>query len=136
MKGKREMFTPKKTIPSLAVAMLALTGCGGDGNTGTGGSGASGGSGGSGGSDGNGLAAALQAFCMKAVECFPGYTLQDCVNYYNSQIAMYDVTPACEAAATSYFNCGAALSCAELDMYNNSCDDEFDAIFNVCMPLM
>jgi len=134
------MLTPKKTIPSLAMAMLALTGCGSDANSGAGGSGASGGAGGTGGSGGtagtggDGLAASIRAFCMTAVECFPGYTLNECINYYNSLVSDYVVTPACEAAAASYFNCGSELSCAELDASQNSCDDEFDAIFEVCVP--
>ncbi len=126
------MFTPKKTIPKLAMAALAIAGCGGsDSNGGGGGSG----SGGSGGSDGGNLADSINAFCMKAVECFPGYTVQECTSYYNDLVAGYNLTQACEAAAISYFDCAAALSCAELDMSSNSCDDEFDAIFGACEPL-
>ena len=114
------MFTPKKTIPKLAVAALAVTGCGGsDGNGGNGGD----------------LTDSINAFCMKAVECFPGYTLQECTSYYNDLVAGYNLTPACKAAATSYFDCAAALSCAEIDMSSNSCDDEFDAIFDACEAL-
>lgn len=120
------MLKPKKSIPTLTVTMLALTGCGGDGN---------GGSGGSGGSGGDGLDASLRAFCMKAVQCEVGQAVDDCVNYYNSLIAQYNVTPACEAAVISYFDCGAALSCNEFLMNVNSCTDEYYAIFDVCFPL-
>lgn len=85
--------------------------------------------------DGNGLAAALQAFCMKRVECF-GYALEVCVDYRNPLIAALDLTPVCEAAITSYFNCGAALSCSEVGEYNNSCSDEYYSYVDVCLPKM
>jgi len=119
------MLTPKKTIPSLAVTMLALTGCGSNGGDGAGGSGGSGGS---------SLEASIRAFCMNAVECFTGYTLDECINYYNSLVTDYNLTPACEAAAISYLDCGAALSCAEFSSDDNSCSDEFDAIDEHCVP--
>ncbi len=135
------MFTPKKTIPKLAVAMLALTGCGGDGNNGTGGSGGSGASGGTGGNGGNGLSSSLQAFCMKIVDCYqeiyPDYTVQDCVNFYNNgYLANYNLDANCEGALVSYFNCGTGLTCDEIMANSNSCDDEFDAIFDICEPVM
>lgn len=127
------MLRPKKTIPSLTVAMLALTGCGGDGN---GGDGGNGGTGGTGGNGGDGLEASLQAFCMNGVECTNGGTTVDaCIDYYNSLIAEYNVTPTCEAALISYFDCAAALSCSEFVMDPNSCTDEYYAIFDDCLPL-
>ncbi len=131
------MFTPKKTIPKLAVAMFALTGCGGDGNGGTGGSGGSGATGGTGGTNGNGLSGALQAFCMKIAECYAGYTAQECVDFYNNgYLANYNLDANCEGALVSYFDCGTQLSCAEIMANSNSCDDEFYAIFDVCEPAM
>ncbi len=135
------MLRPKKTIPKLAVAVLALTGCGGDGNNGTGGSGGSGATGGTGGNGGNALSNALQAFCMKIVDCYsdlyPDYTVQDCVDLYNNgYLANYNLDANCEGAIVSYFNCGTALSCNEIMADSNSCDDEFYAIFDACEPVM
>ena len=127
------MLTPKKTIPSLAVTMLALTGCGGDAATnGTGGSGATGGAGGNG---GGGLANALSTFCMKVAGCYENYTVEECTNYYDT-VFPPNLDSNCEAAIISYFNCGTALSCEELMMYSNSCDDEFDAITAACANIM
>jgi hypothetical protein len=68
------MFRPKKIIPKLAVATLALTGCGDDG--------------GGGGNGGGGMSAnltnALNAWCMKFVPCYledyPDYTVQECID--------------------------------------------------------
>ncbi|MBW2551557.1 MAG: hypothetical protein JRE73_12520, partial [Deltaproteobacteria bacterium] len=98
------MFRPKKTIPKLAVAMLALTGCGGDG--GTGGTGGTAGNGGTGGGDGGNFDASLSAFCMNVASCF-GYTAQECTNYYNNVMPnYYDIDSECEAALISYFDCG------------------------------
>ena len=112
------MLTPKKMIPSLAVAMLPLTGCGGDGG---------------GSSTGGTLDDALQAFCMKLVDCFPRYyTMQGCLNYYDS-VFPDNISSNCEAALVSYFNCGTALSCSELDTYSNSCDDEFNNAYDICI---
>lgn len=145
------MLSPKKTIPSLAAAVLALTGCGGDSSpNGTGGSGANGGTGGSaanggtggsganggtGGNGGNGLADALNAFCMRVADCYAEYTAQDCIDYYNT-IFPSELSAACQAAIISYFDCGIELSCDELAMYSNSCDDVFDAIGTACADFM
>ena len=134
------MLDPKKVIPKLAVAALALTGCGGDGGTppvgtgGTGGAGGTGGTGGTGGGNGS-LTASLQAFCVKLVECFPGYyqSAEQCTNYLINYYGFDgEVSAACEAAAISYFDCGTQLSCPELDAYSNSCEDEFGAAVQAC----
>jgi hypothetical protein len=109
------MLRPKKTIPSLAVTTLALTGCG-DGDD-----------------SGGAYAGALRDFCMKGQECFPEYTVDECIDFYESLISEYNVTPSCEEALISYFSCGAALSCEELGMENNSCTDEYNAIFDDCL---
>ena len=125
------MFRPKKIIPKLAVAMLALTGCGDDGGGGTGGSGASGGSGGSGGtggSDGGNFDASLNAFCMKVGPCF-GYTAQACINYYTNVMPNnYNIDAECEAALITYFECGAPKTCD--DLVAGACDDEYYAVFD------
>jgi len=107
------MFRPKRTIPKLAVATLALTGCGSDSPS--------------------ALGESINAFCMNVVGCFPDYTLGDCTAYYSDLLGNYNLSSTCQAALATYFNCGAALSCEELELYNNSCDDEFDAIYNGCI---
>lgn len=140
------MLNPKKVIPALAASVLAIAGCSSsDGNTGgmsgTGGSGGTGGSAGTGGTAGmgggptDGLANALNAFCMKLVECFPNdyNNAEECTaaisQYYGLDGA---VTPECNMAAISYFDCGTALSCAELEAESNSCDDEATAAEQAC----
>jgi len=130
------MFRPKKTIPKLAVAMLALTGCGGDGGNGGGGSGGNGmgGDGGTGGGDGGNFDASLNAFCMNAAPCF-GYTAQECTNYYNNVMPnYYNIDSECEAGLISYFDCGASKTCNEV--LSGACDDEYYAVFDDhCTPL-
>ena len=130
------MFRPKKTIPKLAVAMLALTGCGGDGGNGDGGNGGNGmgGNGGTGGGDGGNFDASLNAFCMNAAPCF-GYTAQECTNYYNNVMPdYYNIDSQCEAALISYFDCGASKTCNEV--LRGACDDEYYAVFDDhCTPL-
>ena len=73
---------------------------------------------------------------MKLVECFPGNYVdtEDCVSYLTTAYALdVPISSECEAAAISYFQCGAALTCLELsDPEGNSCDDEFYAAAEVC----
>ena len=147
------MFNPRRVIPKLAVAALALTGCGetgspndfggsgGSGGTsGTGGSGGTGGMSGTGGSGGtNGtLAASLEAFCMKLVDCFPDSpyysTTEGCVSVLTADYGLDGpISSECEAAAISYFQCGTPLTCQELaNPDGNSCDDEFAAAGAAC----
>ncbi len=145
------MFNPRRMIPKLAVAALALTGCGDTGSTndiggtggtaGTGGTGGSSGTGGTSGTGGSGgtngtLAGSLEAFCLKVVECFPSYytTSQECVSYLSTYYGLDGpISAECEAAAISYFQCGAPLTCQELDgTGGNSCDDEFAAASMAC----
>jgi hypothetical protein len=141
------MFNPKRMIPKLAVAALALTGCGetdspegflGTGGTpGTGGSGGTAGTGGTSGTGGtNGtLAGSLEAFCLKLVDCFPGYyaNADACVSGITAGYGLGGgVSSECEAAAISYFQCGAPLTCQELDMDTNSCSDEGAAADQAC----
>jgi hypothetical protein len=139
------MFEPKKMIPAIAAGVLALTGCSSDdGNTaGSGGTGGTAGTGGSGGTAGVGggpsdaLANSLSAFCMKVVDCFPSYygTPEECVDYISNYYGLAGgISPACEAAAISYFDCGAALTCEQLDAESNACDDEADAAEQACSP--
>ena len=123
------MLRPKKMIPKLTVAMLALTGCGGDTNNG------SGGSGGNGISDN--LTNALNSWCMKLVDCYseayPDYTVQECIAYATDQYGLdTGISAACDAAAASYFECGTNLMCDQLMMLYNDCDPEFNAAGDAC----
>lgn len=131
------MLNPKKTIPKLAVAMLALTGCSGDGDGGGGGGTGGMGTGGSGGDGGNGGAggvasdfdASLSAFCMNVAPCF-NETVQSCTSYYMA-VNDYNANPQCEARLITYFDCGAANTCDQL-LVQGVCDDEYYAAWDVC----
>ena len=124
--------------------MLALTGCsedsnpsGSGGTAGTGGTGGTAGTAGTGGGQSDALANALSSFCMKLADCFPSYygSTQECVDYISNYYGLADgVSPACEAAAISYFDCGAALTCEQLDAESNACDDEATAAEQACTP--
>jgi hypothetical protein len=72
---------------------------------------------------------------VKLVECFPAYydSTQGCIDYLMTYYGVGSGTSAaCEAAIVTYLDCGVQLSCAELDAYSNSCDDEFDAAYQAC----
>lgn len=75
---------------------------------------------------------------MKLVECFPDSvyysTTEGCVNYLTAYYGLEGpLTDECEAAAISYFQCGAPLTCDELaNPETNSCADEFDAAGQAC----
>ena len=143
------MFRPKKTIPTLVVGAMALFGCGDDSSGGVGGTSGTGGTGGSGGGAGTGgtggmagmggsggvggaAAEALDAWCMKYVECYAQYTFEDCL-YYNDSV-LYYTDPMCFDELTSYLNCESMLSCAEFISDNNSCDPQ-EAAFFACTSL-
>jgi hypothetical protein len=119
------MFRPKQMIPKLAVATLALTGCGGDGDKAT-----------AGGISDN-LTNALNSWCMKLVDCYseayPDYTVQECIAYATDQYGLdTGISAACDAAAASYFECGTNLMCDQLMMLYNDCDPEFNAAGDAC----
>ena len=130
------MFNPKKTIPKLAVAMLALTGCSGDGGGGNGGAGGIGGAGGAGGNGGAGggaddFDASLTAYCMKAT-CFE-YSVQAC-NYYYNAVNDYNANANCTALLISYFDCAATKTCNQL-LYSDACLNEYYAADDACVDL-
>jgi len=140
-----KMFEPKKMIPAIAAGVLALTGCssddgntaGGSGAGGTAGTAGSGGTAGAGGGPSDALANSLSAFCMKLVDCFPSYygTPGECADYISNYYGLGDgVSPACEAAAISYFDCAAPLTCEQLDADPSACDDEATAAEQACTP--
>jgi hypothetical protein len=111
------MINPKKTIPKLAGAIVALTGaqaCGGDG----------------GGFDN--IQDAVNAFCMKVAGCDLGYTTQECVAYYNALIEGTNGTDACNAAILSYANCRYGLSCEQLENNSTRCYGRYDDLYDRC----
>ncbi len=112
------MIKPKKTIPQLAGAIVALTGaqaCGGDG----------------GGTFSN-IDDAINAFCMKVVGCNLGYTMQECVAYYNNLVDSSNGTEACNAAILRYANCRYGLSCDQLANDSDRCYGLYDALYDRC----
>lgn len=109
------MLNPKKTIPKLAAATLALTGCGGDG--------------GGGAAD---FDASLSAFCMNVAPCF-NEMVQSCTNYYIA-VNNYNDNPQCEALMITYFDCSATKTCDQI-LVQGVCDDEYYAAWNVCEEL-
>ncbi len=174
------MFEPKKAIPPIAAAMLALTGCGdssdnsagdagnggtggtgatgtggdggtgatgtgGDGGTGATGTGGDGGTGatGTGGDGGTGtggsgggvtpseMQAALDAYCMKFVECGQQDSVADC-KQVESIMALYDYAASvggdCAAAVTDYWYCFSENDCFEIGagsgIFQPICDDQ------------
>jgi hypothetical protein len=73
---------------------------------------------------------------MRLVECFPGDydNTEDCVTYLTTAYGLDGpISSECEAAAISYFQCGAPLTCQELaNPEGNSCDEEFNAAAQAC----
>jgi hypothetical protein len=149
------MLKPKRFIPKLVAATLALTGAactddtssGTGGDSGAGGAGASAGVGGAGGILGiggiggtagtggapNDLQASFAAYCARVMECIPGFTEQQCDDFYNRIADGNEGVPACAAALVSYFDCGTALECFELNMFNTPCDSFYYDAVDVCM---
>lgn len=122
------MFKPKKTIPKLAVAALALSGCGGNGGNGTGGTGGTGGMTGTGGTGGGSeFDTSLSAFCMNVGGPCWGYTMQGCTGYYD-EVNDYNNDPQCTAALISYFDCASPKNCDEIFQY--ACEAEYVAVWN------
>ena len=109
---------PKKRIPKLAGAIIALTGaqaCGGDGGGGF-----------------TNIDEAINAFCMKVAGCDLGYTMQECVAYYQYLVETTNGTDACNAAILSYANCRYGLSCQELANDSEKCYALFDVLYDRC----
>ena len=104
------MFRPKKTIPKLAVAMLALTGCGDDG----------------GGGESRGFPEGVNNVCLKIAECYMDTTAQECLDTFEPYRQYYDsISDACFNLLGTYYQCLADLSC---DDYMNSTFDELEAL--------
>jgi hypothetical protein len=120
------MLKPKRMIPKLAVATLALTGCGDGDTNGTGGAGGS----------GSNLENALSAWCMNLAGCFPNskyyQPTEYCVSYHLDYYYFDEsTTAACEAAGISYFMCSTGLECGDFYV-DNECDALEDDFYNVC----
>jgi hypothetical protein len=118
------VFTPKKTIPPVAAAGLALAGCGDDASE---------------------LQQAMDrmarmdplvtAFCMKQVECDPGYYygVDNCrlwsLYYADTVIQLSDDPAACYNAGRSYFECFEKAACGTAEV---ECYDEYAALPIAC----
>jgi len=116
-------FAPKKTIPPIAAAGLALAGCGDDP-----------------------LQQALDrmerldplvtAFCMKNVDCYAGYYYYDVdscrvslLYYVDAVIQLSDNPAACYDAGQSYFECFIDAECGTAEV---ACRDEYAALEAAC----
>ena len=105
------MFSPKKAIPPLTLAVLPLAGIG----CGT--------------SSGNlpeQLSPAYRAFCMKLAECYPddtGETVEECAQYYVNYYS--SLSDGCQLVVASYFQCLGGLTC---DEYANDYEQCYDAV--------
>jgi hypothetical protein len=117
-------FKPKKAIPPIAAAGVALAGCGDDSTE---------------------LQQALDrmqsmdplitAFCMKSLECDPGYYYDvDSCRAYNLYFAdaiiqLSDDPAACYDAGRSYFECYTEAECGTAEV---QCRDEYAALEGAC----
>ncbi len=149
---------PKKAIPPIAAAILALTGCGdsadeaqfGEGGmggaagvggvagvggaAGSGGAAAAGGAAGTGGGvgvdSGGDLPTAIETFCMTQLDCAYTEDLARCVESNLGTRIVEVATEPCELALASYFDCLSSLGCERI----LSCEDEaiIDALEAEC----
>jgi len=124
MKERVMYFTPKKAIPPVAAAGLALVGCGDDSSE---------------------FQQALNrmdrldplvtAFCMKTVECYPDYYygVDGCrvswLYYVDTVIQLSDDPTACYDAGRSYFECLTEAACGTAEA---ACGDEYAALPIAC----
>ena len=144
------MLRPKKFIPSLAIAMMALSGCGDDGGGGDGGAAGDGGTGGGGAAGGEGGGnggarnvctdpdEAVEAFCRTfETICSPGGTQEDvdeCVAYTNYDLEPLRLDePECVEALTTYFCCISNQDCEDIRV-EVGCDDEATEFYDTCVP--
>ncbi len=112
------MINPKKTIPKLVGAIIALTGaqaCGDDAATATRAQ----------------VDSAIDAFCMKVASCNLA-TMQECTEYYQMEINSSYGTPECFGAVVNYANCQTGLSCDQLAAESNSCESLYDPVYDAC----
>jgi len=114
------MFSPKKIIPRLAIAALPLAGtaCG---------------AGSDGGLPQDNVTDAINAFCMTVARCYPGYDMNECVNYEQA-FAEYarNYGEACVNVVASYFQCLSELSCEDYIDYGpgfQACETEINDTF-------
>lgn len=112
------MLNPKKMIPNLAVAALALTGCGDSG--GGGGSAGAGGGAGTGGGGGDIPSGPFVDWCDKSDEC-------QIRNEFCGEDATKSLPAGCEDSLESYFSCVADLSCEDISAGQGAdCLEEVD----------
>ncbi|MBT8452366.1 MAG: hypothetical protein KJO40_10400 [Deltaproteobacteria bacterium] len=128
------MWSPKKSIPRLAVAALPLAGFGCGGGTGAA-------------PEVNleALTQGLQAFCVKVIECYElNNSVDECVEYYRQYYESGRYSPACLSAYASYFSCLGGLTCEQFVLGEgdiasteaDAClDAEIDTINAECPPI-
>lgn len=124
-KGARMSFEPKRKIPPIAAAGLALVGCGDDASQ---------------------LQQAAEridqldppvtAFCMKYVDCYPDdWFLPDVdpcraamLGYMDAYAELSDDPAACRSAVLSYFDCFRDAPCGDFETVCTTVLDEFYAV--------
>ena len=78
------------------------------------------------------LQASFLAYCARVMECNASFTQQQCDDFYNRIASGSQDLPACAEAMISYFDCGTALSCPELNMFNTPCDPQYYDAVDIC----
>ncbi len=121
------MFVPKKRIPKLAAATLALAGCADDGY-GLGEYGAR----------VDRLDPPVTEFCMKALNC-ASRLYQGDIDLCRTLFLFYATPPlpadadACEEAWLDFFDCYTDAACVDFPVGNgDACADSIDALFLPC----
>ena len=90
------MWSPKKSIPRLAVAALPLVGVGCANDSAP------------------TLTQGLEAFCLKLLDCYQlNYPVESCVQYYLQDFDVEQYSPTCLGAYATYFSCMGGLTCED-----------------------
>lgn len=121
-------FEPKKKIPTIAAAGLALVGCGEDSSSAF--------------QQAAGridnLDPAVTAFCMKYVACYPDGLFYDdadycraiVLGYMDSYVELSDDPDACLGAAHSYFDCVERVPCETAEAECQTAAEDMNLVCN------